>query len=358
MKPNHTLIIAEAGVNHNGSMDLARELIDCAATAGADIVKFQSFRADQLVVASAPKADYQKANTANAESQFEMLKKLELSESMHFDLQAHARKRGIEFLSTPFDTQGIEFLSQKIRVARLKIPSGEITNAPFLLKAAHAGLPIVLSSGMSTLEEIETALAVLAFGFAHPAESPSMEKILKCFPDPAARKLVRDKVIILHCTTEYPAPFADVNLRAMDTIRDRFGVRVGYSDHTPGISVAIAAVARGAAVIEKHFTMDRKLPGPDHKASLEPQELAAMVKAIREVELSIGDGTKQPAASEMKNLRIARKSLVAIAAIREGEIFTEKNLGIKRPGGGVSPLRYWEILGSAAERDYSADDLI
>jgi N,N'-diacetyllegionaminate synthase len=328
------LIIAEAGVNHNGDMDLARRLIDAAAAAGADMVKFQTFRADSLVAAHAPKAGYQARTTSAGESQHEMLRRLELTRGMHEELIAHCRTRGIEFFSTAFDIDSIDLLVE-LGLERFKVPSGEITNLPYLRHVGRFGKPVMISTGMATLDEIGAALDVL-----EAAGTP------------------RARTTVLHCTTEYPAPMRDVNLLAMHAIRDRYGVAVGYSDHTEGIEVAIAAVALGAAVIEKHFTLDRSLPGPDHKASLEPAELAAMVAAIRNIERALGDGVKRVAAGEAPNVAVARKSIVASRPIAAGERYSAENLAVKRPGTGVSPMRWDEVLGRPAPRDFTRDELI
>ena len=329
-----TLIIAEAGVNHNGDLALARQLIDVAAEAGADLVKFQTFSADRLVTAHASKADYQTKTTDAGESQHAMIRRLELTRDMHEALIAHCTSRRIQFFSTGFDPESIDLLVE-LGLDCFKIPSGEITNLPYLRHVGRYGKPVILSTGMATLGEIEAALAVL-----EQAGTP------------------RDRITVLHCNTEYPTPMADVNLRAMLTIRDAFGVAVGYSDHTAGIEVAIAAVALGATVIEKHFTLDRNLPGPDHKASLEPDELKAMVMAIRNIEQALGDGIKRPSASEAKNKPIARKSLVAASAIRAGEVFSEANITVKRPGTGLSPMRWDDVLGRKAPRDFASDEMI
>lgn len=357
-KIERTYIIAEAGVNHNGSLDMAKQLIDVASDARADAVKFQTFRTERLVSRSAPKAEYQTKTTDAAESQFEMIKKLELSEADHKVLIQHCLKRGIEFLSTPFDFESIDLLAHMLNLSRLKLPSGEITNAPLLLYAAKTGKPIILSTGMSTLGEIEIALGVLAFGYTGSDETPTLPAFEKAYGSAMGCKALQDKVTLLHCTTEYPAPFAEINLRAMATLQQAFGLPVGYSDHTPGIAIPVAAVALGAVIIEKHLTLDRNLPGPDHKASLEPDELKQMVRSIREVELALGYSVKQPAVSELKNRPVARKSLVANRDIREGESFTQENLTVKRPGDGINPIHYWEWLGKIADRDYRQDDKV
>lgn len=325
----HVCIIAEAGVNHNGSIDIAMQLIDAAAIAGADYVKFQTFSADAIVSRDAPKAEYQKVNSAAAESQYQMLKRLELSDSDHKILIEHCRMRGIGFLSTAFDVASVEYLNG-IGLPMMKVPSGEITNLPYLRAINNCKKPVLLSTGMSNESEISAALNVLC----------------DC------------KVTLLHCTTEYPCPFVAVNLSAMSTMRTRFGLPVGYSDHTPGIEVAIAAVAMGAEVVEKHFTLDRNMSGPDHKASLEPRELKEMVKAIRNIECAVGDGVKAPAEAEIKNIAVARKSIVAKVPIRKGDVFTEDNLTVKRPGTGMSPMLWDSVVGTVATMDYDADDLI
>lgn len=329
-----TLIIAEAGVNHNGDLDMARQLIDVAARAGADLVKFQTFSADRLVTEHAKKADYQVKTTDAAESQHAMIRRLELTRDMHEALIAHCMVRGIGFFSTGFDIESVDMLMQ-LGVDRLKVPSGELTNLPYLRHVGRIGKPVILSTGMATLGEIEAALAVL-----EEAGTP------------------RARITVLHCTTEYPTPMCDVNLRAMASLRDAFGVAVGYSDHTAGIEVAVAAVALGATVIEKHFTLDRSLPGPDHQASLEPAELVQMVAAIRNIEQALGDGIKRPTPSELKNRPVARKSIVAACAIRAGERFTEGNLTVKRPGTGLSPMLWDEVLRRTAPRDFGVDELI
>ena len=352
-------IIAEAGVNHNGDLNLAKQLIDVAAEAGASAVKFQTFRAEQLVCRHAPKAEYQTCTTDQSESQFEMIRKLELNETNHEVLIAHAQARSITFLSTPFDMPSLSLLTKRFGLQTVKIPSGEITNAPFLLAIARAAQQLILSTGMSTLAEVEAALSVLAFGFVSPATAiPQRGDFEKAFVSESGQQALRDRVTILHCTTEYPASFDQVNLRAMDTLAVAFGLPIGYSDHTMGIHVSLAAVARGARMIEKHVTLSRALPGPDHKASLEPDELRQLVRQIREVEQALGDGRKRPSASEWKNRDVARKSLVAARAIQVGEVFTEKNLSCKRPGTGVSPFVYWQTLGQAASRSYNADEAL
>lgn len=333
-EPVPVLVIAEAGVNHNGQLDLALQLVDAAAEAGADYVKFQTFKAENVVTAGASKAAYQEKTTGKTESQQEMIRKLELDREAHEKLVARCAERGIGFLSTPFDYASIDLL-EELGVDLFKVPSGEITNVPFLRKLAACGKPMIMSTGMASLGEIETALGVLF-----------------------ASGCGRDRITILHCNTEYPTPMEDVNLRAMLTIRDAFKVAVGYSDHTLGIEVPIAAVAMGATVIEKHFTTDRSLPGPDHAASLEPSELKQMVSAIRNIELALGDGIKRLTPSEAPNREVARRSIVAAAKIVKGDAFSGENLTVKRPGGGVSPLRWDEVMGRISARDYEPDELI
>lgn len=351
-------IIAEAGVNHNGSLKIALNLVDVAAEAGADAVKFQTFKADRLVSRNAPKAEYQTRTTDATESQFEMIRKLELDEDAHEMLIEHCKKRRVEFLSTPFDVESVDLLTSRFDLSLLKLPSGEITNAPLLLKAAQTGKPVILSTGMSVLGEIEDALGVLAFGYVSGNAPPSLAAFRDAYCSHVGQAALREKVTLLHCTTEYPAPFDDVNLKAMDTLRSAFGLAVGFSDHTPGIAVAIAAAAREAVVIEKHFTLNRNLPGPDHKASLEPAELAQMIRGVRAVERALGTSAKRPAPSEIKNMVVARKSLVAACGVAKGETFRHENLTVKRPGNGVSPMMYWEYLGRKALNIYLEDEVI
>lgn len=352
------LIIAEAGVNHNGDIALARALVDAAVDAGADVVKFQTFKADRLATRRAPKADYQNITTDSAESQHAMLRRLELTPVMHDELIAYCRQRGIRFLSTPFDRQSLAYLAGEVDLDLIKIPSGEVTNGPLLLDAARTGRDIILSTGMSALGEVEAALQVLTFGMIEPTRMPDPAVLAQAWQATESRLRLQQRVTLLHCTTEYPTPYDSVNLKAMETLRAAFGLRVGLSDHTAGIAIPIAGASLGAAVIEKHFTMDRTLPGPDHKASLEPMELKAMVDGIRAVEKAMGDGVKCAQAAEIKNMDIARKSLVAARAIKAGEVFSVDNLDVKRPGSGISPMHYWSLLGRSAKCDYDADDLI
>ncbi|WP_128113148.1 N-acetylneuraminate synthase [Polynucleobacter necessarius] len=331
---SRVFIIAEAGVNHNGSLEIAKALVDAAAHAGADAVKFQTFKASNLVSKSAQKADYQKKTTGAVETQHAMLERLELNELAHQSIIEHCRNKKIMFLSTPFDAESIDML-KSLGMPIYKIPSGEITNLPYLRHVGRLGKEIILSTGMSSLDEIGNALDVLEREGAP-----------------------RSSIAVLHATTEYPCPIEEVNLNAMLTIQKAFGVRVGYSDHTPGIEVPIAAVALGARVIEKHFTLDKSMDGPDHKASLEPDELNEMVKAIRNIEQALGDGIKRPMTSEIKNKLVVRKSLVASREIKAGEFFSAENIGAKRPGTGISPMRWDEVIGKRACRDFLLDELI
>lgn len=325
-------VIAEAGVNHNGSVELAKKLVDAAKDAGADCVKFQTFVSKNIVSKNAVKAEYQKQQTQPEESQHDMLKKLELSFDEFVELNEYCKSKDIEFMSTAFDFDSIDFLNS-LEMGTWKIPSGDITNLPYLIKIAKLNKPVILSTGMSTMDDIESAVNAL-------------------------KENGVGELTVLHCTTEYPTPFNDVNLKAMITIKDKFGVKVGYSDHTKGIEVPIAAVALGATVIEKHFTLDRNMEGPDHKASLEPHELKAMVDSIRNIEVALGNGTKHPAESEKKNMAITRKSIIAKRDIKSGEIFTENNLTVKRPGDGISPMKWFDVIGKTAPRDFEEDELI
>lgn len=328
------LIIAEAGVNHNGDLALAKQLIDVAADAGADLVKFQTFSADRLATRQAKKSDYQSVTTGNTETQHQMLSRLELSANMHHELIAYCAKCNIGFFSTGFDIESVNFL-MSLGINHFKIPSGEITNLPYLRHIGQFSKPVILSTGMSMMGDIEAAINVLEqAGTARPL------------------------ITVLHCTTEYPTPMAEVNLHAMQSMQAAFGVAVGYSDHTAGIEVAIAAAVLGATVIEKHFTLDRNLPGPDHKASLDPDELKAMVSAIRNIEIALGDGIKRLTPSESLNKPVARKSLVASKAIHVGEVLSAENIITKRPGTGISPMRWDEVIGRKAVRDFAADELI
>lgn len=354
-----TLIIAEAGVNHNGDEKLAFKLVDAAHKAGADIVKFQTFKAKSLVTEDAVQAEYQVTNTQKQESQLAMLSRLELSYDVHHQLVAHCQHLGIEFLSTAFDSESLDFLVNHLGLKRLKIPSGEITNAPLVLEHARTGCDLIVSTGMATLAEVEAVLGVIAFGYtANKNVAPSEMAFQQAYASENGQQVLKDKVTILHCTTEYPAPMGEINLRAMDTLGQAFELPAGYSDHSEGITIPIAAVARGAVLIEKHFTLDKNMEGPDHKASLEPQELAAMVQAIRQVDIALGTGVKTPTVSEVKNKSVARKSLVAAQPIKAGERFTTDNLTIKRPGSGMSPYKLWDLLEKPANKTYQVGDLI
>lgn len=325
-------IIAEAGVNHNGDIQVAKEMIAIARESGVDAIKFQTFQAEKLVTAQSRKAAYQQKTTGNSESQLEMLKKLQLTQAEFMELKNYCNEVGIEFISTPFDMDSIDFLD-RIGMKIWKIPSGEITNLPYLIKIAKTKLPVIVSTGMATLDEVAETISVL-------------------------RKYGSQEISLLHCTTEYPTPVEDVNLNAMLTMQNKFNLPIGYSDHTMGTEIAIAAVAVGAVMIEKHFTLDRMMKGPDHQASLEPVELKAMVRAIRNVEKAMGDGIKKPAQSEIKNIQIARKSIVAARNIKHGELFTKDNLTVKRPGNGITPMKWFEVLGQKAMRDFEEDELI
>ncbi|MDC0410296.1 N-acetylneuraminate synthase [Gammaproteobacteria bacterium] len=354
-----TLIIAEAGVNHNGDDDLAFQLVDEAYKAGADIVKFQTFKSNKLVTSEAGQAAYQKMNTGREESQLNMLSRLELSHDSHHRIVEYCSKVGIEFLSTAFDSESLSFLVNDLKLKRLKIASGELSNAPLLLEHARTGCDLIVSTGMATLSDIELALGVIAFGYTSSEDSsPSIEAFSRAYSSCEGQNALRNKVTLLHCTTEYPAPLAEVNLRAMDTLGNAFGLPCGYSDHTSGYSISIAAAARGAVIVEKHFTLSRQLEGPDHEASLEPKELALMVSGIRDLELALGDGIKRPTFSEINNKQVAQKSLVAEKNITKGELFTEDNISVKRPGSGKSPYLYWSILDTPATRAFSAGELI
>ncbi len=351
------LLIAEAGVNHNGDPELALRLVDAAADAGADVVKFQTFRAEALAAVAAPTAGYQAAAGEGA-SQLAMLRRLELSQAAHRAVVARCRERGIAFLSSPFDAESLAFLVDGLGLGRIKLGSGELTNGPLLLAAARSGRPVILSTGMGDLAEVAEALGVLAHGYAGRGTPSGRGDFAAALADPAARALLAEKVVLLHCTTQYPAPVDQANLAAMATMRHAFGVPVGYSDHTPGTAVAIAAAALGAVAIEKHFTLDRSLPGPDHAASLEPGELAAMIADIRAVERAIGDGVKQAQPAELANVAVARKSLVAARPIAAGEVIGPDAIAAKRVGGGLSPMEHWRLIGSVAGRAYAADEPI
>ncbi len=358
MKDLGVCVIAEVGVNHNGSLELARELVDAVAEAGANAVKFQTFRASSLVSRSAPKADYQRQATDRSESQLEMIRRLELADDAFVELAGYCRKRDIEFLSTPFDGASLSFLCRETGISRIKFSSGDLTNGPLLLQAAREKMPVILSTGMATLGEIEESLMVLSFGYVGEGNAPNAQTLRNAYASEKGQALLKEHVTILHCTTEYPAPLCSVNLRAMDTLARAFGLPVGYSDHTQGLAVPVAAAARGASIIEKHVTLDRNLPGPDHRASLEPAELAHMIAMIRDVEQALGASLKHLSEVEAKNVVAARKSLIAATSVRKGEPWNEENLTAKRPGCGISPMRYWDYLGRPAGRSYQSDELI
>lgn len=327
-----TYIIAEAGVNHNGSVEIAKKLIDVAKNSGADCVKFQTFISKNLVSKNAIKADYQKKVTDKNESQLDMLKDLELTFDQFVELKNYSESKNIDFMSTAFDFESIDFLNS-LDLKIWKIPSGEITNLPYLIKIAKLNKPIILSTGMSSIEEVDLAIKII-------------------------KEYNKSKLTILHCTTEYPSPYKDINLNAMLTIKNKFNIDVGYSDHTKGIDIPIAATALGAKVVEKHFTLNKNMIGPDHKASLEPQELKAMVTSIRNIEIALGDGIKKPAESEIKNISVARKSIIASKSIKAGEIFTTENITVKRPGHGISPMNWFNVIGKKAKKDFNEDELI
>lgn len=335
-----TYVIAEAGVNHNGDIHLAKQLISVAKNCGADAVKFQTFKTEKTVSRNAQKADYQKQTTDQNESQFDMIKKLELNFEQFEELAQYAKEKQITFLSTPFDEDSLHFLTRTLKLDTIKIPSGEITNAPFLLACAQEQKKMVVSTGMCDLTEVQDALGVLAFGLLQKQEQPSLQAFRTTFSSEKGQAILKQYVSILHCTTEYPTPYDSVNLRAMYTLRDTFGLPFGLSDHTAGINIPIGATAMGAQIIEKHFTLDKNMEGPDHKASLNPEELAAMITGIRQIEQAMGTGEKVACAVESKNKEIARKSLVALKPIQKGEKFTKENLGCKRPGSGVNPYEY------------------
>lgn len=354
---DRVFIVAEAGVNHDGSLHDALTLVDVAAAAGADAVKFQTFRADALVTRRAAKAAYQVANTGHDGGQAEMLRRLELSEDAHHRIADRCRDRGIAFMSTAFDLDGLALLD-RMGVPAIKIPSGDLTWAPMLLAAARTGRPLFVSTGMAELDEVRQALGVIAFGLTRDGDPTGLVDCDVAFASAEGRAAVAERVTVLQCTTQYPAPASAANLRAMTTMTEAFGVPVGYSDHTLGIAVATAAVALGARVIEKHFTLGRDRPGPDHAASLEPDELEAMVRAIRDVEAALGDGRKSPSAAELPNRPIARRSLVAARPVAAGEPWTAGAVTAKRPADGLSPMRWWDVAGGAARRDYVADDAL
>lgn len=353
-----TYIIAEAGVNHNGQAEVAHQLIEVGAQCGANAVKFQTFKADKLVTQNAQQAVYQQKNVNKSQSQYELLKNLEISYADHLALAHTCQKNQIDFMSTAFDIDSLYFLIEELGVDILKIPSGDITNAPYLLAHAQFKKRIILSTGMASLSEIEQALGVLAFGLMNLNEAPCRKAFELAYSSNEGQNLLNQYVTVLHCTTEYPAPFNQINLQAMKTLQTAFKLPIGYSDHSAGIEVSIAAVALGAQIIEKHFTLDKAMEGPDHKASLNPKELSQMVSSIRNIELAMGDGIKRSQPAEILNKSVARRSLVAASDIASGDIFNAENIAIKRPGNGMSPFEYWDILGSIATQKYQVGDLI
>jgi N-acetylneuraminate synthase len=358
MDKSKVYIIAEVGVNHNGDVNMAKELIDVAKSAGADAVKFQTYVAEHVVLPYTDKAFYQRKE--KSESQLEMLKNLELSKEEQLEIKEYAVKNKIEFISSPFDLESLNFLVEVLNIPIIKIASGEITNAPLLLKAAMSGKKLIISTGMSTLGEIENALGVVAFGYKKYSNAIVFSKsdFKKAYHSEEGQKLLEENVALLHCTSSYPPPFNEINLKAIKTLKKCFRVSAGYSDHTEGTAVAVAAVALGAKIIEKHITLDKNLLGPDHKISLEPHELCRMVKEIRQVEGAIGESYKKPAMSEEENIRLMRKSIVAARDIKKGEFFMHENLMMKRPQNGISPMKLWEITGRRATRDYKKDEVI
>jgi N-acetylneuraminate synthase len=348
-------IIAEAGVNHDGKLDQALALVDAAAAAGADAVKFQTFKAERLAAPDAPKAAYQARNTGADDGQFAMLKRLELDEAAHLALVERCQQRKIGFLSSPFDAESLSFLVLRLGIGVIKLGSGEITNAPLLLEAGRKAKHVILSTGMSDLEDVEAALGVLAFAMTTGVETPASRAAFKAaFLNPLGLKALQERVTLLHCTTDYPSNPAEANLKVIPAMAERFKLRVGFSDHTPGINISLGAVALGACVVEKHLTLDRNLPGPDHKASLEPQAFAELVAGIRLVESALGDGVKRCMPSEAANRLVARKSLAALRPIAKGERYHESNMAALRPGDGLSPMLFWDMLGKAAPADIPA----
>lgn len=358
MKATHDIyIIAEAGVNHNGDHQKAFDLVDAAAAAGVDAIKFQTFNARRLAASTAPKAIYQQRTTKADQSQVDMLEALELPLEWHAPLQAHAHKLGIEFLSTAFDTQSLAFL-ETLNLPFYKVPSGELTNGPLLWAFGRTARPLVISTGMATLSEVEQGLAVVCHSLSHTQPPRSLQEVWRCWCEPDKRAALLGQVSLLHCTSQYPTPMKEVNLKAMDILAEVFRTPVGYSDHTRGTLIPVAAVARGATIIEKHFTLDRRLPGPDHSASLEPDELARMVQDIRSIALALGDGQKVPQESEWDTRKAARQNLVAASLIRKGEKFNLDNLTTSRAGGEVSAMQYWDLLGRPANKQYAMGEII
>lgn len=353
-----TYIIAEAGVNHNGSFSMAKKLVEVAKKAGADAVKFQTFRAENLVTKEAQQANYQVENLGEATSQYEMLKKLELSYEEFKLLKYYCDEIGIEFLSTPFDYESVDFLVDDLQMQTVKISSGELTNSPFIHYIATKQKKMIISTGMATIDEIHEALSFVAYGLAKPVANVSVNRVHSFYQTNEAKEVLQKYVTVLHCTTEYPAPFETINLKAMNQLEKELKLSIGFSDHSQGIAISIAAIGMGATIIEKHFTLDRKLPGPDHVASLEPSELVLMVEGIRQIERALGTGIKEPTAMELKNRVAARKSIVASRDIKQGETLEAANLNIKRPGNGLSPSKYWSLIGKKTTKFYHEDELI
>lgn len=355
---NNIYIIAEAGVNHNGSLQMAKELVKVAKEVGADAVKFQTFKAENLVTKNAKQAEYQIDNLGETTSQLAMLKKLELSYEEFIDLQSFCQTKQITFLSTPFDFESVDFLLDELKMGIVKIPSGELTNAPFIHYIATKRRAMIVSTGMATIQEIHEALAFIAYGLAKPLETVEVEKVHQFYQTLESKEVLQKYVTILHCTTQYPAPAESINLNTLSEMKQIFQLPVGLSDHSEGIHIPIAAVGMGATVIEKHFTLNKKLEGPDHVASLNPEELETMIAGIREIEEALGDGIKKPTQIELQNRVPARKSLVAKRSIREGEVFSASNLTVKRPGNGIEPSKYWFYIGKVASKSYEEDELI
>lgn len=353
-----TLIIAEAGVNHNGDISMALELVDKAAEAGVDYVKFQTFTANKLASTNTKKASYQTRTTDQVESQYSMLQRLELSPDYHKIVIDHCAEKGVRFLSTPFDLDSLTLLTDTFGLKEIKLGSGELTNAPLLLAAGRTGVKIILSTGMGSLSEVEEALGVLAFAICRKGQPKGRADFAEVLLDPDVWPVLKERVTLMHCTTEYPAAIEDTNLRAIATMRNAFGLNIGYSDHTQGQAVSLAAVALGACALEKHFTLDRNLPGPDHAASLEPDELASLVSGVRMVEQALGTGIKQPCAAEVSNREMVRKSLLAAYALPKGHTLSSEDIVVKRPGNGISPMIFWDTIGRPLERATRQDEVI
>ena len=354
---NKVFIVAEAGVNHNGSIEKALELIDAAVYAGADAVKFQTYKTENYVTKNASKAEYQEVTTGKDENQFQMIKNLELSYDKYLQLEEKCQKNNIKFLSTAFDIESLNFLIENLNVEMLKIPSGEITNGPYLLAHAKCKKKLIVSTGMCDIEEIQTALGVIAFGLLDK-NNPSKNSFKEAYESVEGKNILRDYITLLHCTSNYPANFNEINLHAMLEMKKRFNLPIGYSDHSKGILVSISAASMGAKYIEKHFTLDQNLPGPDHLASLEPDQLKELVKNIRDIEDILGSTQKTPQPSEISNRKVVRRSIVAKKKIKKGEVFTHENIEMKRPALGISPMNYWDLIGKISKKDYEFDEII